>query len=80
MAGTAVASTAPSHTGAGAVAERKVLVITGRTTDGPGHQQQSLSGAGFDGMAVAAIGTGLAGTGWLLMLIAGRQRRRGSRQ
>jgi hypothetical protein len=79
MASTAVASVTPAHPGAGAAAPRKALVTTGRATDGPGHQQQSLPGAGFDGMAVAAIGTGLTGAGWLLMLVAGRQRRRGSR-
>jgi hypothetical protein len=75
---TAVASAAPRQ-GAGAAAQREALVTTGRATDDTGHQQ-GLPGAGFDGMAVAAIGTGLTGGGWLLMLVAGRQRRRGSRQ
>ena len=80
MASTAVAGVAPARPGAGAAAPRKALVTTGRATDGQGHQQPALPGAGFDGMAVAAIGTGLTGAGWLLMLLAGRQRRRGSRQ
>jgi hypothetical protein len=79
MTSTAVASAAPARQGARAAAQREALVTTGRATDDPGHQQ-SLPGAGFDGMAVAAIGTGLTGSGWLLMLVAGRQRRRGSRQ
>jgi hypothetical protein len=79
MTSTAVASATPAHPGADVAAPRKSLVTTGRATDGQGHQQ-SLPGAGFDGMAVAAIGTGLTGAGWLLMLVAGRQRRRGSRQ
>jgi hypothetical protein len=80
MASTAVASAAAAHPGAGAAAQRKALVSTGRATDGQGHQQPALPGAGFDGMEVAAIGTGLTGGGWLLMLLGGRQRRRGSRQ
>jgi hypothetical protein len=79
MASTAVASAAPAHPGADAAAQRQALLATGRAAGSQGHQQ-SLPGAGFDGMAVAAIGTGLTGTGWLLMLVAGRQRRRGSRQ
>lgn len=80
MASTAVAGTASAHPGADAAAQRKALVTTGLTTGGQGHQQQPLPGAGFDGMAVAAVGTGLTGAGWLLMLAAGRQRRRRSRQ
>jgi hypothetical protein len=79
MASTAVASAAPVHPGTGASAQRQALVTTGRASDAPGRQQ-ALPGAGFDGMAVAAVGTGLTGGGWLLMLVAGRQRRRGSRQ
>lgn len=79
MASTAVAGATPAHPGAGAAAPRRAQVSTGRATDGQGHQPE-LPGAGFDGMAVAAVGTGLTGAGWLLMLLAGRQRRRGSRQ
>jgi hypothetical protein len=79
MASTAAASAAPAHPGAAAAVQRKAFVTMGQATGGQGHQQ-ALPGAGFDGMAVAAIGTGLTGAGWLLMLIAGRQRRRRSRQ
>jgi hypothetical protein len=79
MASTAAASAAPVHSGAAAEADNKALVGTGRVAQGPQHQQ-APPGAGFDGMEVAAIGTGLAGGGWLLMLVAGRQLRRRSRQ
>lgn len=42
------------------------------------RQQRQLPDTGFDGMAVAAAGTALAGAGWLLMLAASlRLRRRG---
>jgi predicted cobalt transporter CbtA len=43
------------------------------------HQQQQLPEAGFDGILVAAIGTGLTGAGWLLMLTGSRRLRRRSR-
>jgi predicted cobalt transporter CbtA len=47
--------------------------------DGQPHQQRQLPDAGFDGILVAAIGTGLTGTGWLLMLAGSRRLRRRSR-
>jgi len=47
--------------------------------DGQPHQQRQLPEAGFDGIVVAAIGTGLTGAGWLLMLTASRTLRRRSR-
>lgn len=53
-------------------------MTTGRANGGRGHQQ-SLPDTGFDGMAVAAIGTGLTGAGWLLMFVGSRQLRRRSR-
>jgi predicted cobalt transporter CbtA len=46
---------------------------------GQPHQQQRLPEAGFDGILVAAIGTGLTGAGWLLMLTGSRRIRRRSR-
>jgi predicted cobalt transporter CbtA len=59
-------------------AHQEKIVATAPATQGRGHQQ-SLPDAGFDGMAVAAIGTGLTGAGWLLMLVGSRQLRRRSR-
>jgi len=47
--------------------------------DGESHQQRQLPEAGFDGVLVAAIGTGLTGAGWLLMLAGSRRIRRRSR-
>ena len=47
--------------------------------DGQPHQQRQLPKAGFDGIVVAAIGTGLTGAGWLLMLTGSRRLRRRSR-
>lgn len=47
--------------------------------DGQPHQQRQLPEAGFDGILVAAIGTGLTGAGWLLMLTGSRRLRRRSR-
>jgi hypothetical protein len=53
-------------------------MVTAR--DGQPHQQQRhLPDAGFDGIVVAAIGTGLTGAGWLLMLAGSRRLRRRSR-
>lgn len=46
---------------------------------GQPHQQRQLPDAGFDGVVVAAIGTGLTGVGWLLMLAGSRRLRRRSR-
>jgi predicted cobalt transporter CbtA len=43
------------------------------------QQEQQLPEAGFDGILVAAIGTGLTGAGWLLMLTGSRRLRRRSR-
>jgi ABC-type uncharacterized transport system permease subunit len=48
-------------------------------TDGQPHQHRQLPDAGFDGIVVAAIGTGLTGAGWLLMLAGSRRLRRRSR-
>lgn len=42
-------------------------------------QKRQLPEAGFDGILVAAIGTGLTGAGWLLMLTGSRRLRRRSR-
>ena len=75
-AGAAVAP--PVHTVAIAAAHRATLVTAGRAAKGRGHQQ-SLPDTGFDGMEVAAIGTGLACGGWLLMFVGSRQLRRRSR-
>jgi predicted cobalt transporter CbtA len=47
--------------------------------DGQPHQQRQLPEAGFDGILVAAIGTGLTGAGWVLMLAGSRRMRRRSR-
>jgi hypothetical protein len=46
---------------------------------GQPHQQRQLPEAGFDGILVAAIGAGLTGGGWLLMLTGSRRIRRRSR-
>lgn len=46
---------------------------------GQPHQQRQLPEAGFDGILVAAIGAGLTGAGWLLMLTGSRRLRRRSR-
>ena len=64
-----VADRTPSHERAAAARQ----ALSGR------EHQRTLPDAGFDGMAVAAIGTGLTGTGWLLMLLGSRQLRRRSR-
>jgi hypothetical protein len=77
MASTAASGATPAHTST-AASHNAAVVTTGRSTGERGHQQ-SLGSAGFDGMAVAAIGTGLTGAGWLLMLVASRQLRRRSR-
>jgi hypothetical protein len=71
------ASTSPAQPITAAGAHQETIVATARA-QGRGHQQ-SLPDAGFDGMAVAAIGTGLTGAGWLLMLVGSRQLRRRSR-
>jgi hypothetical protein len=63
---------------AAASAHTTTLVTAGRPAQRRGRQQ-SLPDTGFDGMAVAAIGTGLTGAGWLLMLVGSRQIRRRSR-
>jgi predicted cobalt transporter CbtA len=46
---------------------------------GQPHQERQLPEAGFDGILVAAIGAGLTGAGWLLMLTGSRRLRRRSR-
>ena len=46
---------------------------------GQPHQERQLPEAGFDGILVTAIGTGLTGGGWLLMLTGSRWLRRRSR-
>jgi hypothetical protein len=44
------------------------------------RQQRQLPEAAFDGILVAAIGAGLTGAGWLLMMTGSRRLRRRSRQ
>ena len=78
MASPAVASAAPVRTVAAEAAHKETLAATDRATRGRAHRE-SLPDAGFDGMAVAAIGTGLTGAGWFLMLMGSRQIRRRSR-
>jgi predicted cobalt transporter CbtA len=57
-----------------------VATVTGDRGGQPHHQQpQQLPEAGFDGILVAAVGTGLTGAGWLLMLTGSRRLRRRSR-
>jgi hypothetical protein len=74
----AAAGTMPTHTVTATAAHKQTLRTAGRAARSRGHQQ-SLPDTGFDGMAVAAIGTGLTGAGWLLMLAGSRQLRRRSR-
>jgi hypothetical protein len=74
----AAASTVPTHTVTAVAAHKETLRTAGHAVRSRGHQQ-SLPDTGFDGMAVAAIGTGLTGAGWLLMLVGSRQLRRRSR-
>jgi hypothetical protein len=76
MASAATASAV--HDPAGAAASGTAAVTGNSDRVGGGHQQ-TLPDAGFDGMAVAGIGTGLAGAGWLLMFLGSRQLRRRSR-
>lgn len=83
LAGPAVASAAGANAAAiRSVADRTTshepTATARQASSGVGHQR-TLPDAGFDGMAVAAIGTGLTGTGWLLMLLGSRQLRRKSR-
>jgi microcystin-dependent protein len=58
-----------------AVASRAMATAPGSQP----HQQRQLPEAGFDGILVAAIGAGLTGAGWLLMLTGSRRLRRRSR-
>jgi hypothetical protein len=74
----AAASATPIHGNAAGARDGKAVVIASSATAGRGHQQR-LPDKGFDGMAVAAIGTGLVGGGWLVMLVGSRQLRRRSR-
>jgi hypothetical protein len=70
---------------ASTAAENRVVAIgtaSGAMATAPGsqpHQQRQLPEAGFDGILVAAIGAGLTGAGWLLMLTGSRRLRRRSR-
>jgi hypothetical protein len=70
---------------ASTAAENRVVAITAGTeamATAPGgqpHPQRQLPEAGFDGILVAAIGAGLTGAGWLLMLTGSRRLRRRSR-
>lgn len=52
--------------------------VAATVRDGQPHQRRQLPAAGFDGILVAAIGTGLTGAGWLLMLTGSRRLRRRS--
>ncbi|HYK67589.1 MAG TPA: hypothetical protein VEV45_06550 [Streptosporangiaceae bacterium] len=70
--GTSGASAAPVP----GAADRAAAVTV---RDSQPHQQRQLPDAGFDGILVAAIGTGLTGGGWLLMLAGSRRLRRRSR-
>jgi hypothetical protein len=61
---------------------RPVLVVHAAeitVRNGQPHEQRQLPEAGFDGILVAAIGAGLTGAGWLLMLTGSRRLRRRSR-
>ncbi len=78
MASAAAGSTVLVHGGGAVAAHQETFVTKGRSTEASGRRQP-ISGAGFDGTAVAAIGTGLTGAGWLLMRVASRQLRRRSR-
>jgi hypothetical protein len=49
--------------------------VAGAGGEGQQHQQRQLPKAGFDGILLAAIGAGLTGAGWLLMLTASRRLR-----
>jgi len=74
----AMAAAQPGAAGrAGPVPVASTVVLAGR--NGPPHDQHQLPAAGFDGILVAAIGTGLTGAGWLLMLTGSRRMRRRSR-
>jgi hypothetical protein len=78
MASSAAASTTPIHGKTAGAEGSNAVLIASPATVGRGHQQ-TLADTGFDGMAVAAIGTGLASAGWLVMLVGSRQLRRRSR-
>jgi hypothetical protein len=68
-----------------AIAGLRLAPASGRAAEAPdvtakpGPSARPLSGTGFDGMLVAAIGTAVAGAGWLVLLAAGRRQRRRSR-
>ena len=79
--GTSGAMAAPVPTGAHQAGQRPAASVA---VDGDGQphqqrQQRQLPEAGFDGIVVAAIGAGLTGAGWLLMLTGSRRLRRRSR-
>jgi hypothetical protein len=78
ITGAVAADAVPAHRVTAAAAHQQTLVTTEQPT--PRRERpQSLPDTGFDGVAVAAIGTGLTGAGWLLMLVGSRQLRRRSR-
>jgi predicted cobalt transporter CbtA len=54
-------------------------VAVAAARNGQSHQERQLPEAGFDGILVAAVGAGLTGAGWLLMLTGSRRIRRRSR-
>jgi hypothetical protein len=62
---------------AAAVSRRSGQLETARASQDSAPRR--FAGTAFDGMLVAAIGTGVAGAGWLLMLAASRRLRRRSR-
>jgi hypothetical protein len=62
---------------AAAVSRRSGQLATASAS--PGSAPRRIADTAFDGMLVAAIGTGLACAGWLLMLAASRRLRRRSR-
>ncbi len=76
--GTASATVAPGAA-ARAVPIPAASAPAAAVGDGQPHQQRQLPEAGFDGILVAAVGAGLTGAGWLLMLTGSRRLRRRSR-
>ena len=77
--GTTGASAAPTPGAAGQAVPYSATSGPAAGRGGQPHQQRQLPEAGFDGILVAAIGTGLTGAGWLLMLTGSRRLRRRSR-
>lgn len=78
--GAAGAIAAPVRASAGPAGPIPVASMAAADTGGDQPQEQRrLPDAGFDGILVAAIGAGLTGAGWLLMLTGSRRLRRRSR-